>query len=102
MRMSFGSSHAVQMEEDRHREKLAEIIASRAAALVAARDMGRAEAIEVAKESVRRDQEEDSDVTGTLAVENEYPTPSKIMPSDQIARIKSELMDAAQEAAEDL
>lgn len=81
--MSFGSNHAIRMEGDRHRERFVEIIASRA------------EAIEVAKESARRDQEEDSDVTGTLAVENEYPTPSTIMPWEQIARIKSELMDAA-------
>lgn len=100
--MSFGSNEAVELEEARHRERLGDVIASRAAYLVAARDMGREEAIEVAKASVVRDQEEDNDPTGTLAVENKYPAPSKMMPEAQVARIKNELMDAAQEAARDL
>lgn len=100
--MANGRNDAVEVEEERHRERLAEVVASRAAYLVAARDMGRPEAIKVATDSVRRDQQEGSDPTGTLAVENEYPAPSKMMPAHQVAAIAAELMDAAREAVEDL
>lgn len=100
--MSFGSNEAVEIEEARHRERLGDVIASRAAYLVAARDMGQGEAIKVAKASVVRDQEEGSDPTGTLAIENEYPAPSKMMSAAEVAAIKSKLMESAQEAAEDI
>lgn len=100
--MANGRNDAVEYQQDLHRERLADVIASRAAYLVAARDMGRQEAIKVAMESVRRDQEEGNDVSGTLGIENEYPAPSKMMPPGQVARIKDELMDLAREAAEDL
>ena len=100
--MSIGSNLAVEMGEEDHREKLAEIIANRAAKVVAAGDMGRPQAITEAKESVRRDQEEDHDVTGVLGVMNTPLTPSKQAPAHQVAQIQSELMDAAREAADDL
>lgn len=100
--MGIGSSIAVEDAEDECREDCANLIAQKAAALVAARDMGRDEAIEKIAEWLRLEREADGDETGTLAIENELPSPSKKMPDKQVAAIAAELLDAAQDAAASL
>ncbi|WP_139070601.1 hypothetical protein [Aeromonas hydrophila] len=98
----IGSTLAVQEDEAQHRGKCAEFIAQTAAELVAARDMGREEAIGVATDYLRQSSEADGDVTGVIALENKLPTPSRNMPPAQVAAIASELLGAAQDAADNL
>jgi hypothetical protein len=80
----------------------AEFIASTAAALVAAGDYSRIDAIEVVVKYLRDDREADGDVTGTKGVELKFPKPSREVSIDQVRKIKSELMDAARDAADNL
>ncbi|KFC73285.1 hypothetical protein [Massilia oculi] len=100
--MANGRNDAVQMDEDKHREECGNIIADIAANLVAAGDMGRKDAIKEGVKWIRSSRDAAGDVTGTLDTELVYPKPSKQAPSDQVYKIKQELMDEAQEAAEDL
>jgi hypothetical protein len=100
--MSYGANEAVEIAEDEYREQCADLIALRAAALVAARDMGRAEAISVLAERLRTENEAGGDPSGIVSIENVFPSPSKVAPRDQIAAIASELKVAARDAAESL
>ncbi|TCG01100.1 hypothetical protein BZM26_10150 [Paraburkholderia strydomiana] len=100
--MSYGSNEAVEDAQDDYRERCANLIAQHAAQLVAARNMGRPEAIEAATEWLRREGEAVGDVTGVAAIENEFPVPSKTSPRSQVAAIASELLDAARDAADTL
>ncbi len=100
--MGIGSTIAVEEAEDEFREKRAHLIAQMAAGLVAAHDMGREEAIQKMAEWLRQEGEAEGDETGTMAIENVFPSPSKKIPHHQIVAIASELLDAAREAADDL
>lgn len=100
--MSIGSTVAVESAMEQYREDCAKVIAKQAAQLVAARDMSRDDAIQAATEWLRRENEAEGDVTGILAIENEHPSPSKVVPSNQIAAIERDLLDAAREAADTL
>lgn len=100
--MSIGSNTAVEAAEAKYREDCANLIAENAAGLVAAHDMDRDEAIQKAAEWLRQEGEANGDETGTVAIENAFPTPSKPIPRHQIVAIASELLDAAREAADDL
>ncbi len=100
--MGYGSNGAVEDAEDDCREEKAELIAYKAATLVAAGDMGRAEAIVALAEWLSRENEADDDLSGVLSIENIFPAPSKSMPRSQVIAIASELMDAAREAADSL
>ena len=100
--MSYGSREAVEDAEEECREDLATLIANGAAALVAAGDMSREDAIEAVATYYRLDGEADADVTGTVEVENTFPFPSFKAPASQIAAIAAELTDKAQEAANSL
>lgn len=100
--MSYGSNEAVEDAEDGYREHCAKLIAQSAAQLVAAGDMGRIEAIEEVTEWLRREGEAEGDVTGVVAIENEFPSPSKATSRTQVAAIASELLDAARAAADTL
>lgn len=99
--MSYGSNEAVKAAEDDCREQRAQLIALRAAELVAARNMGRAEAIEQAAAWDRREQAADGDLSGVAAVENTFPVPSKASPTAQVKAIAVELLDAARDAVGD-
>lgn len=100
--MGIGSTVAVEKAQEEYREQCAEWIAQKAAELVAARDMGRVEAIEMATDLLRQEIDADSDVTGVAAVQVSHLAPSRTAAPAQIAAIKAELMDAAREAAEEL
>ncbi len=100
--MGIESKLAVEGAEEQHREDCARLIARAAAPLVAAGDMGRVKAVQAATEWVRRESEAEGDVTGVIAVENKFPTPSKEVDSKQIAAIEHKLMDAARAAADTL
>jgi hypothetical protein len=100
--MSYGSNKAVEDAQDEYREHCAELIAQYAAQLVAARDMGRIDAIKAATEWLRREGDAVGDVTGVAATENEFPCPSKAASQSQVAAIASELLDAARAAADTL
>jgi len=100
--MSYGSNEAVEAAEDDYREQCAVLIAQTAAKLVAARDMGREEAISVATEWIRAENEADHDETGVSAALVEHPSASKIVSTPQIKAIAVELMDASREAADSL
>lgn len=100
--MGFGSNIAVENAEADYREDCANLIAEKAAGLVAARDMGREEAIQKIVEWLRQEIVADSDETGTMAIENDFPSPSKAMPRRQIVAIAAELLDAARNVAADL
>lgn len=78
----------------------AEFIASTAASLVAAGDHSRTDAIKLAADFLRDSREADGDVTGTKEVELEFPKPSVKVSDEQVKAIKSELMDAARDAAD--
>lgn len=93
--MSFGSNDAVEDAEEDYREECAKLIAQKAAELVAARDMSREDAIKKVSEWLHNEAAAEGDVTGTLAIENEFPSPSKASPRAQVAAIASELLDAA-------
>lgn len=98
--MSYGANQAVNDAEDNYREECALLIAKKAAALVAAQDMSREDAIEALTKWVRQENEAEDDVTGVLSIENEFPSPSKNVPSNQITAIAAVLLDAAREAAD--
>lgn len=100
--MSYGSNEAVENAEDDYRENCVKLIAQNAAQLVAAGDMGRIEAIEVVTNWLRLEGEAEGDMTGVAAIENEFPSPSKVMPRSKVAAIAHELLDAAREAADNL
>lgn len=100
--MSSGSNDAVKDAEDQYREECAVLIAHRAAALVAAHDMGRAEAVSALAEWLRAENEVGGDPSGVLSIENVFPSPRKEVPHAQVVAIASELMDAARHAAESL
>lgn len=100
--MSIGSNEAVDDATDAYKEQCAQLIARTAAELVAARDVGRDEAIAMATEWVRKEQEAEGDPTGVVAAENEFPFASKSSPSAQVAAIAAELLDAARDAADEL
>jgi hypothetical protein len=100
--MSYGSNQAVKDAEDDYRAHCADLIAQRAAQLVAARDMGRDEAIKAATEWLRQEADAVGDVTGVAALDIEPPVPSKAVSPRQVAAIASELLDAAQDAADTL
>lgn len=100
--MGYGSNEGVEDAEDDYRERCAQQIAHHAARLVAARDMERADAIKEITEWMHRESEAAGDVTGTAAIENKFPAPSRVAPADQVAAIASQLLDAAREAADTL
>lgn len=97
--MSLGSTIAVADAEDEYRGKCADWIAQKAAELVAARDMKRTEAIEKAVDLLRQENDADADTTGVAAVEVEQIELSRKASPAQVAAIKAELMEEAQEAA---
>jgi uncharacterized protein YoaH (UPF0181 family) len=98
----MGSDVSVEDAEDKHKEVCADIIATKAAELVASGDMGRADAIETVTEELRQVHEASSDITGTLDTMIRNTEPSKNVPEAQVNAIKLELMDAARDAAETL
>lgn len=98
--MGIGSTLAVEEAEDEYRDKCADWIGANAAGLVAPRDMGRADAIKMAADSLRQEIDADTDVTGVAAVQVDHVEPSRSAPPAQVAAIKAELMDAARDAAE--
>ncbi|TAK99358.1 MAG: hypothetical protein EPO09_01265 [Aquabacterium sp.] len=100
--MSYGSDEAIQDAEDVHREHCARLIAQCAAQLVAAHDMGRDEAIQAITNWMRLDGEAEADPTGVMALENAFPSPSKLMPTRQVAAIAHELLEAARDASDTL
>jgi hypothetical protein len=79
-----------------------EFIASKAAELVAAGENSRTDAIKLVVQYLRDDREADGDETGTKGVELKFPKPSREVPIDQVRKIKSELMDAARDAADEI
>jgi hypothetical protein len=83
-------------------EACADEIATRAAKLVASRDMDRKDAIKAATEEMRQERAADDDVTGVLGTMIDATKPSKEIPQAQINAIKAELMDSARDAAESL
>ncbi len=97
--MSLGSTVAVEEAQEDYREECADWIAQKAAELVAARDMGRTEAIEKATDLLRQENDAEADTTGVAAVEVEQIEPSRKASTAQVAAIKAELMDEAREAA---
>ena len=97
--MSYGANEAVEDAEYDYREQCADLIAQKAAELVAARDMGREEAIETAVGIMREENGASEDETGVAGIEVAHVEPSRQASSKQIAAIKLELMDAAREAA---
>lgn len=98
--MSYGSNEAVENAEEDHREECASIIATRAAALVAAGDMSRLDAISALQDWLLREKEASTDPSGVLSIENVFPSPSKSASSSQIRAIAFELMDASRDAAD--
>lgn len=96
--MSYGSNEAVKDAEEAYRDECAQLVAEKAAQLVAAGDMGRAPAVEQSAEWLRQEGEAESDETGTLAVENTPPSPSKVKPTAQVTAIAAELLDDARDA----
>lgn len=100
--MGIGSNQAVDDDEAGYKEDCAQLIALTAAELVASRDTGRREAIEIATEWVRNDQAAQGDPTGVAAVLNKEPSARKVSPSAQIAAIADELLDDARDAADTL
>jgi hypothetical protein len=100
--MSYGSNAAVEDAMGDYREKCAQQIAWYAAELVAARDVGRQEAIKLAAEWLREELTADDDPTGVNAVDNAFPFASKDSKSSQVAAIAAELVEAARDAADSL
>lgn len=100
--MSFGSNQAVEDAEDDYKEKCAQLIARKAAELVASREASRSEAIEAVTEWLRNERAANGDPTGVSEVENEEPCASKASPSAQITAIAAELLDDARDAADSL
>lgn len=100
--MSYGSNGAVEDAENDYKEQCAQLIAKTAAALVAARDMPRSDAIKAATDWVRQEIEAVGDVTQVASIENEFPEPSLAAPRKQLNAIELALLDAAREAADTL
>jgi len=98
----IGSTLAVQDGEEQCRNENAKIIATEAARLVAAGDMGRPEAINTVANHFRSSSEAMGDETGVCALQNPLPTPSREAPRAQVAAIAAELLPDAQQAAETL
>ena len=71
--MSYGANQDVNDAEDDYREECVHLIAEKAAALVAAQDMSRKDAIKTLTECVRQENEAEGDVTGVLSIENQFP-----------------------------
>lgn len=101
-KMGIGSSWAVELEEEKHREALALQIATRAARWVAAGDKSREQAVADAAEELRQEIEAGNDSTGTLSAELRDDPASKGASRQQIEAIRLQLMDAAREAADNL
>jgi len=99
--MSYGSNEAAEEAEDEYREQIAQEIATNAAELVAARDMTREEAIEVATGHQRHLREADGDITGVIETldEAQRPVPSCQIHENQVKAIARELIDDARDAA---
>lgn len=97
--MSYGANEAIDGAEEEYREDCADLIAQRAAELVAAGDMGRDEAIDAVASWLRMEHEAGSDVTGVAGVECQEPKPSRKSPAKQVAAIKDELFESAEAAA---
>lgn len=98
--MSYGSNGAVEEAEAAYREQSAQAVARAAAELVAARDMGRNEAISEVVEWLRNEQAAENDPTGVAAAENVALLPSKESPNAQVAAIAAELLEAARDAVD--
>ena len=97
------TSHlALEDANDNYKEDCAVEIATRAAKLVASRDMGRTEAIQAATEEMRQENAANNDPTGVLETMIDVTKPSKEISQAQINAVKAELMDAARDAAETL
>lgn len=97
--MSYGANEAVEDAEDEYGESCTDLIAQKAAELVAAGDMSREDAIDAAASWLRQEDEADGDETGVAGVECQEPIPSKKSPANQVAAIKAELLEAAEAAA---
>lgn len=93
---------SLDVANDQFKEACALEIATRAAKLVASRDMGRTEAVQAATEEMRQEGAASNDPTGVLGAMIDVTTPSKEVSQAQIDRIRLELMDAARDAAETL
>ena len=100
--MGIGSNQAVDDGEAAFKEDCAQLIAHTAAELVASRDTGRREAIEIATAWVRNDQAAQGDPTGVAEVLNKVPRARNVSPSEQISAIAAELIDDARDAADSL
>lgn len=84
---------------DEHVEACADEIATRAAKLIASRDMGRTEAIQAVTEEMRQEIAASDDVTGVLGTMIDVTNPSKAISEAQLNAIKAEIMDLARDAA---
>lgn len=98
----MSSDLSVEDANDQYKEDCADEIATRAAKLVASRDMGHTEAIQAATEEMRQENAASNDITGVLSTMIDWTNPSKETPQAQINAIKLKLMDAARDAAETL
>lgn len=98
----MGNDYHLDDANDEYVEKNAEVIATRAAMLVASRDMNREDAIEAATEELRQENAASTDETGVLKTMIDAVKPTKDASKAQIAAIRDELMDAARDAAETL
>lgn len=97
--MSYGANEAVNDAEDQCREDWADLVAQKAAEIVAARDMKRKGAVDAAASWLRKEHEADSDATGVAETECQEPMPSKKASADQVAAIKAELLEDAEAGA---
>lgn len=70
IKMSIGSTLAVELAEADYREECAQFIANKAAQLVAARDMSREDAIQAATEELRQEIDAQGDITGVQETTN--------------------------------
>lgn len=100
--MSYRSNQAVENAQEEYREKCANLIALEAAKLVAARDMGRPEAIAAVTEWLRAEGVAAGDADVGSVIAHKFPFPSKSVPPSQVAAIAAELLDAARDAADTL
>jgi hypothetical protein len=100
--VEMSSDLSLDDANEQYREACADEIATRAARLVAARDMERTEAIKAVTEEMRQESAASNDVTGTLSTMIEVVNPSTVAHKAQIDAIKLELIDAARDAADTL
>ena len=96
--MSYGANEAVKDAEDEYLEDCADLIAQKAAELIAAGDMSREDAIDTAVSWLRQEDEAGRDETGVVGVECQEPLPSKQAHDKQVAAIKAELIEKVEEA----